>query len=251
LYAIRRGADVIFDTDDDNTPIGDWMMPPFECDLGVVSDSKYINIYGHFTREFIWPRGFPVDEIRNSGQDPFRLSRGPAVKIGAWQGLTDHDPDTDAIYRLVLNKKIRFEKKEPVYLPKGRFCPVNSQNTFWNREVFPYLYLPVTVGFRWTDILRGYIAQALMWRQSYHIGFSSASLFQKRNPHDLMKDLSDEWESYFQIKRLIEVMEKTEDYGDPFRNLAGVYGALAEASLVKPEELLSLESWIEDFRNPG
>lgn len=248
LYAIQRGADVIFDTDDDNIPYAGWEIPHFDCDNKVVSNSKYINIYNHFTKEFIWPRGFPLDEIQEAKQKPFGLIHTPPVKIGVWQGLTDDEPDTDALYWLILNKKIKFEKKESVYLQPGQFCPINSQNTFWRRETFPYLYLPVTVSFRFTDILRGYIAQGLIWRQGLHVGFTTATLYQKRNPHNYMKDLADEVECYLHIKQINEIIENMPDKGDPFQNLSGVYSELVAGGLVKPEELVYLNSWLEDCK---
>lgn len=248
LYAIQGGADIIFDTDDDNIPYPGWELPHFDCDNEVVSNARYINIYSHFTNEFIWPRGFPLDEIQAAKQNPFKISHTSAARIGIWQGLTDDEPDTDAIYRLLLNKKIKFEKKESIYLQKRQFCPINSQNTCWRREVFPYLYLPVTVSFRFTDILRGYIAQVLMWHQGFHVGFTGAALYQKRNPHNLMKDLVEELESYIHIKRILELIENTKMTQDPCANLENVYRRLAKASLVKPEELHCLDAWITDYK---
>lgn len=248
LYAIQQGANVIFDTDDDNIPYPGWKIPSFDCDNELISNARYINIYTYFTKEFIWPRGFPLDEIQNAKQIPFSINHSPTVKIGAWQGLTDGEPDTDAVYWLLVNKKIKFEKKESIYLQKGQFCPMNSQNTFWRREVFPYLYLPVTVSFRFTDILRGYIAQGLMWRQGFHVGFTAATLYQKRNPHNYMKDFADEYDCYLHIKQISDIIERVDSSGDPFQDLYNVYKELVAAALVKQEELTYLDLWIEDCK---
>ncbi len=249
LYAMQQGAETIFDTDDDNFPYPGWEPPDFSCDRIAVSSNKFVNVYSHFTAENIWPRGFPLDEISKARQNPLRVEKTPPVQIGVWQGLTDEEPDADAIYWLTVGKKIVFEKKEPLYLPPGRICPVNSQNSLWRRDTFPYLYLPVTVPFRFTDVLRGYIAQVLMSRQGFHVGFTGATLRQERNPHDLMKDAAEEFHSHIRIKRILEIIEQTETVRDPGVNLENVYRRLAEARLVQAGELRCLEAWIGDYRS--
>ena len=134
------------------------------------------------------------------------------------------------------------------YLPRGHFCPINSQNTFWRWEVFPYLYLPATVSFRFTDILRGYIAQGLMGQQGFHIGFTNATVYQERNPHNLMKDFTDETDGYIHIKRIVEIIENLELSDDLAGNMRRVYGELYKSSLVGAEELTYLNLWWEDYK---
>lgn len=247
LFAMRHGADVIFDTDDDNVPKPDWKLLDFACDHEVVSGAKYINIYKHFTRAFIWPRGFPLDEIQAAKQNHFRLAKTPAAKIGIWQGLTDDEPDVDAIYRLVINKNIRFSGKMSFYLPKGRFCPVNSQNSFWDQRAFPYLYLPATVSFRFTDILRGYIAQRLLWQDGMRVGVTRATMSQLRNPHDLMMDFADELPMFLHIKKIVEIIESVNLGANPFDNLLGIYERLVAAQFVGREEMKLLGLWQEAY----
>ena len=50
------------------------------------------------------------------------------------------------------------------------------------------MYLPAFVSFRFTDILRGYVAQRIMWDYGLRLGFLPPNVFQKRNEHDLMAD---------------------------------------------------------------
>ena len=179
LYAIQHGADVIYDTDDDNLPYDDWRLYDFVCSRQIVSRLKFVNIYKYFTEELIWPRGYPLDDIH--GRTTLGSEEISPVEVGIWQGLVDNDPDVDAIYRLAVNKEVRFEDNPPVVLERGYYCPFNSQNTFWSKRTFPYLYLPATTSFRFTDILRGYIAQRLLWEQNLHLGFTGATVYQERN----------------------------------------------------------------------
>lgn len=250
LYSIQHGADIIYDTDDDNCPNEEWSLPDFFCRHLLESPGKFVNIYQYFTREFIWPRGFPIDEIQYERKNKYQVKTSDKVKIGAWQGLTDGEPDIDAIYRLIINcKNIAFEKKISVYLDKGRFCPINSQNTFWRKETFPYLYLPATVNFRFTDILRGYIAQYLMWKQDLYVGYTHATVYQKRNPHDLMMDYKNESDMYAHIRDILIRLESVTLGADPFDNIRRVYQELISGSYIDPKEIELLKLWIHDLYN--
>jgi len=205
LYAIKMGAEIIYDTDDDNIPYDNWKFPDFKTGKHLTCDNKFFNIYKYFTDEKVWPRGYPLDEINKISKIKIEDRSSKKIKIGAWQGMADTEPDVDAIFRLTENKKIIFEKKEPITLNKKIYCPFNSQNTLWNREVFPYLYLPSTVSFRFTDILRGYIAQRLFWEDGYNLGFTKATVYQERNVHNLMDDFKGEIPVFLQTKKLIKL----------------------------------------------
>ena len=248
LYAIQAGADLIYDTDDDNMPKPNWGEIPFHCDK-IIRESDgvdFINIYRYFTDEFVWPRGFPLDLIRR--ESDLEITENRHSEIGVWQGLVDLAPDVDAIYRLLFNKSISFGQQAPVALQKGAFCPFNSQNTMWNRDVFPLLYLPATVSFRHTDILRSFIAQRLMWAQDLHVGFHQATVNQNRNPHDLMKDFENELECYISTKAIVDILRKEIFSGSIFDNMKHVYKELQRDNLVGPDELDILDAWCSDLK---
>lgn len=247
LYAIQNGAEVIYDADDDNYPKDNWVLPVFECDLSVEARSNFVNIYYYFSNENIWPRGYPLDEI--NADKPVKFNERSNANIGVWQGLVDEEPDVDAIYRLVLNQKINFLDKPSVYLKEGTYCPFNSQNTFWSKKAFQYLYLPATTSFRFTDILRGYLAQSLIWNDNLYLGFMKANVYQKRNYHDLMKDFMDEVEVYLNVKRVVDIIESINYSENVFNNLLLVYQELCKANIVKSDEMTLLKSWISDFRS--
>ena len=244
LYAIQNGAEVIYDTDDDNWPTEGWGSLDFSCDRQYVTEQQFVNIYGYFTDEFIWPRGYPLDEIHRQMDHKIKHHRVP---IGVWQGLVDLDPDVDAIYRLIIAESVTFAKKAPVFLGKDHYCPFNSQNTFWHKDAFAYLYLPATTSFRFTDILRGYITQKLMWYQHLYLGFQPADVYQKRNPHDLMSDFRQEVECYLDVKAIVALLDRLELGENPLENLKTVYLALAEAGFVTALELSICEAWLNDL----
>lgn len=244
LFAIKNGAEVIYDTDDDNIPYPDWSFPPFECDLAFKSDYTFVNIYKYFTKDFIWPRGFPLDEI----QSPYNgdVEKTLMKKIGIWQGIADRDPDIDAIHRLLFNKSIIFSKKPSAYLPTHHYTPINSQNTLWNKSVFPLLYLPATVSFRFTDILRGYIAQRLCWESKFHVGFTSANVYQERNQHDLMHDFALEVQGFLSIKEIIQHIDNLTYRENILINLLEVYSRLVNFKIIADKELSLCKAWLDD-----
>jgi len=244
LYAMKLGADVIYDTDDDNLPYSHWAFPDFHIDRYANCNKSFVNIYQYFTSEKIWPRGYPLDEINTPQKISIKKSR--KLKVGLWQGMVDIDPDVDAIYRLAIGKKIRFCKKNPIVLNKRLYCPLNSQNTLWSQEVFSCLYLPVSVSFRFTDILRGYIAQRLFWENDYRVGFTGATVYQNRNKHNLMKDFEDEM-CYIHIKDIVEILERQKLTSDVWENMLKIYKALRKKNYVKDSELDSVKAWAKDM----
>ena len=168
LHAVAGGAEVIADPDDDNLPNADWSFPRFDGPSpSTDTDRGFVNVYRAYTDQHIWPRGFPLPRVLD---DSATLAHAEAssreVRVGVWQGLADGDPDVDAIYRLTSNRPCVFEQRGPLVLDAGTLCPFNSQNTAYRRELFPLLYLPALVTFRFTDILRGLVAQPVMWPQA-------------------------------------------------------------------------------------
>ena len=163
LIAMRGGADVIIETDDDNIPRSDfWDARKPIVEACAIRHHGWVNVYRYFSNANIWPRGLPLEEI--SVLPPAR-SASSAIFCPIQQGLADQKPDVDAIYRLVLPLPVDFERNVPIALMDGAWCPFNSQNTTWWREAFPLLYLPLHCSFRMTDIWRSFVAQRIAWGQ--------------------------------------------------------------------------------------
>lgn len=249
LYAIQAGASAIIDTDDDNIPKDTWDFPELEGEFDLYDDKKgFVNIYHHFTQQHIWPRGLPLSLINT--RFSFEKNKTTKLKIGIWQGLADEDPDVDAIYRLTSDKPCYFEDKAPIVIGKETLVPFNTQNTLIRRDLFPLLYLPTYVTFRFTDILRGLIAQPIMWLYDYHLGFVGATVVQKRNPHDYVKDFVSEIPMYEHTNDVIkitrEVISKDRSIS---ANLLEVYTELFRNGIVIEKELITLKAWLLDVNS--
>jgi len=250
LQAMKEGAGFIVETDDDNHPREDFWLDRFrEVNGDCVEGEGWVNAYAYFSREFIYPRGLPLQWAR----DPAVVRPGRkacrAVCCPIQQGLADGDPDVDAVYRMLYPLPFQFEKAEPLVLGRGLWCPFNSQNTTFFPEAYALLYLPAFCSFRMTDIWRSFVAQRILWTCGWGVSFHNASVFQERNQHDLMRDFGDEIPGYLQNDAIrirlagLELGEGPEFIPD---NLRACYAALIEMGAVQAGEKALLEAWLGD-----
>jgi len=249
LWALQAGAVVLYETDDDNLPLVNWHVPSRSGAFsGVHTDRRYCNIYRAYTSQPIWPRGFPLRLLNGGQSEPITVDAPTPMVVGIWQGLANGDPDVDAIYRLTLNEPCIFRNRGPLVLPAGVICPFNSQNTWFFRDFAALMYLPTTVTFRFTDILRGLVAQPILWATGARLGFTDATVVQERNPHDYLKDFADEVPMYLHTEELVQIaMDRTRPDRSIADNLRAVYSALADARIVATAELRRLEAWLADI----
>ncbi len=244
FYAISQGADLIYDTDDDNIPLSNWISDPaFSIGGETITQPPFVNIYKFFTDEHVWPRGLPLQHILNNNLAI--ESTMQSANIGVWQFLADEDPDVDAIYRLTNNTPIYFKKRQPVILDAGVCCPFNSQNTYFSKAAFPLLYLPSTVTFRFTDILRGLVAQPILWAARLRLAFGEATVIQKRNPHNYLNDFESEIPCYLLSETVTSIAIKNVSSDMTIsENLLSVYYALLAENIVKQDEIEILKLWL-------
>ena len=248
LHAISKGYDKIYETDDDNLPYESLRGILQQRILGnsVKNKTSFINIYSLFTDEFVWPRGFPLELLSEKKHHTIENTR---IAASVWQGLADEDPDVDAVYRMVLGKDIYFNQGRFV-LNNGTYSPFNSQNTLWNKDAFFAMYLPSSVSFRFTDILRSYIAKRLLDHTGLKLGFLEATVKQIRNPHNLLDDFESETPMYLHAQSIIKLLDNIVLTNlDGLSAMQKIYEKLEIKGIVKSDELLALEAWVSDFRN--
>jgi hypothetical protein len=249
LWAAREGAQLIAESDDDNLPEKGWAFPAFTDTFEEIPANRgFVNIYSLFSDQVIWPRGLPLERIRDRTAilQPGELVRRPC-EIGVWQALADDDPDVDAIYRLTVNAACRFSRRPPVALAGGTLAPFNSQNTAFRRDLLALMYLPAYVNFRVTDILRSYVAQPIMWAAGYQLGFTGPTVRQARNAHDFMADFRSELPLYLEADAMMAFIRAAVKPGDTVTgNLHRVYAALVKQEMVGAEEMALVDAWLED-----
>ena len=251
LVAAKAGAQIIRDTDDDNLPLPRfWDVEQRVQSVHAVRDTGWVNVYSWYCDALMWPRGLPLDQVNVKAPDfcslPIEQQDCPIQ-----QGLADENPDVDAIYRLLLPlpRSFRAETRR-VALGTNAWCPFNSQNTTWFRDAFTLLYLPAYCSFRMTDIWRSFVAQRIAWTNGWAILFHEPTVWQERNPHNLMRDFEDEVPGYLHnstISKELATLPIQPGIGAIPDNLRLCYLRLCELKLLDKKELPLLEAWLKDL----
>ena len=260
LYAIKKGAKTIIDTDDDNFPNtikwNNLLSAKFEAFEHASSKKiSFKNIYSYFSNLDIpfWPRGFPLSLINDSKTiiESNDISASNSKEIGLLQCMVNGDPDIDAIHRLIFKNTPHFTNRGALIMGNNVFCSFNSQNTLWaDSDIFPLLYLPSTVSFRFTDILRGYVAQAVINVSSKKWGFYKATAYQERNVHNLMNDFRSEVSMYSNMDEIFHIIYDSCGINHSItENLLNCYSALYKNNFVEENELKILNSWLADLNH--
>lgn len=256
LRAVADGASCIYETDDDNAPLESW-LPHAEilresraaarADVG----GRWVNVYRYFSSELIWPRGFPLDEIRSPAPE---LDRVFSVRAPVQQGLANNAPDVDSVWRLTMDHPVEFEQGGSVYLAPGNWCPFNSQSTWWWPAAYPLMYIPSYCSFRMCDIWRSFVAQRCLWALGHGVVFHAPEVVQERNPHDLMRDFHDEIPGYERNAEMAELLMGVPllpGPGNVADNLIRCYESLIESRFFPPQELDLVQAWLEDLMRAG
>lgn len=252
LEAISRSAEMIIDTDDDTYPSsthGTLDHLTHNQKTVINRESPFVNMFAlRLGDSKIWPRGFPLDEINKVGAT-FVLDHDPKVQIAVVQFLINGDTDVDAIHRLVHGvRDIRFPITSTVHLiAQGNFCPFNSQLTMWMKPAFPLLYLPSTVTFRFTDILRGIVAKRILDAHGYAMGFADSIGYQIRNEHDLLVDFESEVPCYLHTREAWECLADLENQSIE-NALIQAYQHLVARGICHQDELEFLNSWLTNIK---
>lgn len=192
LMAHDRGADVVAIVDDDNIPLPGWgqdLMIGRQAEVHYYeTDQPAFDPVGATNYRNIWHRGFPLQLI--PARDYSRKSRKTVVadvQADFWNG----DPDIDAICRMEHGPECTFNP-ECFPIASDKMSPFNSQNTFIKGSILKYYFLFPGVG-RQDDIWASYYVQA---KARAKVVYGLPSVYQARNPHDLVKDMKQEYPGY-------------------------------------------------------
>ena len=264
MYAIAAGADRIFDFDDDNVlkaGMEHFLHDTFAKCSVPQSAHLFYNPYPEMQDEFdnkgvAWPRGFPLEFIRDSStHSQLRVSAPVQQSVAVVQSLADHDPDVDAIFRLTRPLPMYFSSQPvaSVTIPVGTYTPWNARATLFMRSSFFGLVLPVTVPGRVSDIWRSYITTRLLQEAGMQVVFISPIVNQHRNPHSYMVDFEEELDLYVKVIKLISVLE-TSSISLEFR-MEDVYllflKALVAADIVRQTDYELAQAWVLDLQTVG
>ena len=158
------------------------------------------------------------------------------------------------------------EHQFSVSIPNHLYIPFNAQMTVWDRRAFMFLYLPISVHGRVSDIWRSYIAQTVMhviglhglreWRLLY----CPVLVDQYRNSHNYLADFQSELPLYLQTHELLQFLHEfattyTLERADEDmlhsatvgRILLDLYIALYEYGILELDDVRGIHGWITDI----
>ena len=204
IMAYKMGADIIATVDDDNIPLNNWgknilLEKKSNIKIFKLKETAFdpLSVTNHNN---LWHRGFPLQLLpnKNCRKSFFIKKIMPDIQADFWNG----DPDIDAICRMQFKPVCKFNNK---YFPfsSNKLSPFNSQNTFISRKVIEDYFLFPHIG-RMDDIWAAYYALSL----GYKVVYSKPSVYQKRNIHNPIKDMKQEYLGYENNLNLIKSLNK-------------------------------------------
>ncbi|UJR32727.1 hypothetical protein I4U23_020186 [Adineta vaga] len=267
LVAIQCGAKIIYECEDnvllDRNDI--YVLPKRVQPKHVPwisfhrERSPFVNIYGSFGQSSVWPRGFPVSELRNITEDGWHsVIRNDENNTYAYiqQCLIDGNPDVDALYRLAYPlaiDQIRFDRNQPsIVLQPYTFSPYNIQNTITYYEAFWGLILPVTTTFRVSDIWRSFWVQRLLWDIGGRLLFGTATLDKINSSNSYIKDMDEENQLYHQSGSFVRFLVSwSSTLPTLIERILRLSKDISQAGFWKSEEINVIKAWINDLQLIG
>lgn len=252
LFAIQKGYEIIYETDDDNIPFDNFdNVLNFDDSVKTIqeNDSEWINIFKYFTNNnWIWPRGYPLS-LRKKHPIPNYTFETSKKNVSIINGLVKNDPDVDALFRLTSNHEVTWEKNKKIIISNKNMCVFNTQNTFWiDNAMFIGLLLPCSVTFRYCDILKGIIANMLLRFNDKNMAYTSPNVTQLRNEHDLMSDFKSEYSMYIANEKIIPIIQSgLENMKNNKQVLYKIYQNLFDNNIITQLDLDICKEWLTYF----
>ena len=261
LYAIQHGAKEIFEIDEDIV-ISDLNSFNFNISIYNVyfatrNDSRMINPYIHFGEKNIWPRGFRLNDIGHQHHNKFHavIGRNLLLTPLIYQGLINGVPDTDSIFQKIMPSfEFKFSFAEPfIYFP-GNFVPINSKNTKYLYEIFPFLALFSTISEDLSDIFRGYILQYFAWRHNGFVVFHSSNNYRLKNNLSKSSNFNEEKNLFYNLDKFLFILNAniiSNSKINEVDKLCNIIENLINFGFLGEKDLKIYKAYIEDLSNIG
>ncbi|KAK8958804.1 hypothetical protein KSP40_PGU018839 [Platanthera guangdongensis] len=267
LYAIQHGARLIYDTDDRAVVPDDNLGRRFDLDLSAAGEillqyshhdpnRTVINPYIHFGQQSVWPRGLPLDRVRQIEPEEFYTEVYGGRQF-IQQGLSDGFPDVDAAFYFTRKSSgleafdLRFDADAPkVALPQGTMVPVNSLNTMFHSQAFWALMLPVSVSSMASDVLRGYWAQRILWEIDGYVAVYPPTI--RRLDNVQVYPFAEERDLHVNVGRLIDfLLSWRSNKPTLFERALHLSYSMAEEGFWSEMDLRFTTAWLQDLLAAG
>lgn len=205
-----------------------------------------------------WPRGYPLEHIKDVNHSTVlssmtKIDLAEREVVGIVQTLANHDPDVDAIYRLLQPLPFSFPSRGPlVAVPRSAMAPYNAQATMHYYSALWSLLLPVTVHGRVSDIWRSYLAQRIGADIGMRIAFAPARVNQFRNVHNYMADFDSEEHLYKRSNRLIAQLREWKSARPTLPGrIEELWVFMFEHGYLEEKDVFAVQEWLSDLISIG
>lgn len=254
LEALKWGADVIVSIDDDNIPLGSLYFMDAEqqfagtyTGLRANSPDSWFDV-GRLLNPLASHRGMPHEK----GMRPY-FDSVTRVKIGVAAGICMGDPDISAVTRMAMGPEVHGISeilRSGVVVNPEIWTVFNSQNTAFCREIAPAFFMFPGLG-RYDDIVASLFMQRLMRERGLHVHFGRPFVWQSRNPHNLVKDLTNELWGMEKLERIAYFLDRvTVPSGTVVEQMRAILSALDSVpnsyELLPPQTIEAAFAWLED-----
>ena len=261
LYAIQNGAKEIYEIDEDII-ISDLNhltrnLNNIFIGYGLRNDSRMINPFYFYGEANIWPRGFRIKDIGNNEDSKYYILNSSKLNIKPliFQGLINGIPDVDSILiqtRIKKNNLINFKFSNNfplLYLP-GNYVPINSKNTRYLYEIFPYLLLPSSLNERICDIFRGYIMQKFAWSNNGGVIYYFTSLYHNKSLNLKNLHFFEEKDLYYKLDNFLDELNiKLNSKNKYPTNFLDFIKILVDKGFLNMNDLKLYKAFIKDLLN--
>ncbi|CAH9124512.1 unnamed protein product [Cuscuta epithymum] len=265
LFAIQHGAKKIFDVDDRTDVVDNDIGKHFDVELiGEASRQEVIlqyshenpnrtvvNPYIHFGQRSVWPRGLPLENVGDIGDEKFYTEVFSGRQF-IQQGISNGLPDVDSIFYFTRKSglepfDIRFDDHAPkLALPQGIMVPVNSFNTIFQSSAFWGLMLPVSVSSMASDVLRGYWAQRMLWEIGGYVVVYPPTIY--RYDRTEAYPFSEEKDLHVNVGKLIKFLISWRSHKNGlFEKILELSYAMAEEGFWTERDLEFTAAWLQDL----
>ena len=263
LYAIQHGAKEIYEIEE-NLNFGNLnflsvnINNTYVCYGQNLNEQKMINPYTHFCESNIWPRGFLIKDIQNDYNKSIYYTNINQIKLKplVYQGLINKIPDLDSLFLLTSGKtkenlNILFSQNVPLlYLP-GNYVPINSKNTKYLYEIFPFLMLLETVDESISDIIRGYILERFVFGYGGMIIFHNSDIYNENFISDNSK-LSKEKYLFFNLNKILEIIKSNNySFENPKELIFQILSELIKNNFIRNEDKTIYKAFLHDLSKIG
>ena len=203
LWAKDMKADIVAVVDDDNIPLKGWgqdLLVGREAEVNFYeTDLPAFDPVGATNHSQLWHRGYPLQLLPKRD---YTRKRRQKVQVDVQADFWNGDPDIDALCRMEHAPECDFDPKR-FPMAANKMGPFNSQNTFLSGRLLKDYFLFPHIG-RMDDIWAAYYIQA----KGFRVVWNKASVYQKRNVHDLVRDMKQEYPGYENNLQLVGALAR-------------------------------------------